>query len=209
MRAKLLFAVLVVSLLNVAMTYPARAAPGECWVYDIEATTTTAGGTYSYSGVLVVFPEPIITSTGTSTPANEWEFWLQLGNPTTNPSPGAIYFATNSGITNTTSLAMAQLQLADIQPNSEGYFEVYPRLYESQQMVNLFNISGGFTATPFTITDGAMGIAFSEDFNEVGAVVEFLGRSQFTVGTRADVPYQAEIEGTFAETSTSCTTAGR
>lgn len=210
MRAKLLLAVLVMGLFgaySIAAT-PALAA-SECWVYEIEATTNTWGGTHVYGGVLVVFPEPIIEHTGTSTPANAWEFWFQLGTPVTNPSPGAIYFATNSGITNTTAQAAARLQLADISWHEDGYFTVLPRLYESQQMINLFNAYGGVTAQVYTVTAGGMAIGFSEDFDEVYAEVGFLGRSMMTVGTRADTPYEAEIEGTFVESSTACVTAGR
>lgn len=196
-------------MLGILVVTPSSAQTSECLVYTFDATTTTWGGTYAQQGVLVVFPEAVITSTGTSSPANDWEFWFQIGNPYTNPTPGAIYFATNAAVTNTTMLGATRLQLADITWNNEGYWHVTPGLYESQQMVNMFTAYGGITATPYTITYGAMGISFSEDFTTVTAAVDFLGHSFYTSAQNASVPYQAEITGTFLTTSTDCVTPGR
>jgi hypothetical protein len=80
-------------------------------------------------GLLVVFPEPVITVTGTEAPANAWEFWFQIGQPYTTPSPGTIYFTTNSALMATSdTMANAQLQLAETARNDAGfYFAVLSR----------------------------------------------------------------------------------
>jgi hypothetical protein len=209
MHFRLLIALLTTLCFSLSTTAPPVAAANECWVYTFDATTFTWGGTFDQQGVLVVFPEPVITSTGSSTLANEWELWFQIGNPYTSPGPGAIYFATNSAITNTTDLAATQLQLADITWNDDGYFVITPRLYESQQLVNMFTAYGGVTAIPYTVTAGTMGIAFSDDYETFYAQVDFLGHSFLTPAQRADVPYQAEMTGSFLTTSTDCVTPGR
>ena len=137
MRVRFVLALLISIACTVVAPASGRAAVQRCLIYDVTATIDVQGVALNRTGTLVVFPDPLITETGTDTPANPWEFWFQLGEPATNPTPGSIYFATNSGIiASSGTAAAAQLQLADITWNPAGYFQVVPRVYEAQLFVN-------------------------------------------------------------------------
>lgn len=196
---KQLLAVLIVVLLtSFALSQPVYAQE-ECWVYDVEIQGSLEGYNFQRQGRLVVLPFQLIESTGTRSPANQWEFWLQSGQPWASPSRGSILFVTNSFFTDGGNYGRAMIQMADITWNNDGgYYIVEPNMYESQNVLNAFNINTGVTAGANIITAGGMGIGFSEDFSQVFARIEFLGRNWMTPGSRASLSYIADIEGTFA-----------
>lgn len=175
--------------------------PPDCYVYGIKAEGQV-GNQYGYneftiSGNLVVWVTKIEFS-------NQAEhMWMQLGNPLTNPSSGALFFTSNGyfapGYIDAWTSGVVELATVELEELRNGFhysMEVNDDFATNQAgMINVANYSSGLLAEAKILQSGILDAYFSEDAMEVSGGVSALIRSWSTLESQASIEYYAEFTG--------------
>ena len=138
-----------------------------------------------------------ITTRGVSGDVNGLDFFLVSGNPAGAPSPGAIYFTTNSlaARDGSRTFRTAMLDLAAMVRVSGRSVTVTPFTVLTRQYLS-FTASNRITASLYMIEGGSMNILFNNNLTAFNGSIALLGRAAWYPSS-PQVRYSATITGVY------------
>jgi hypothetical protein len=138
-----------------------------------------------------------ITTRAVAGDVNGLDFFLVSGNPAGSPSPGALYFTTNSLAARNGSLSFrtSMLDLAmTVRVNGRSVM-VTPFTTLTRQWL-LFTARSGVTASPYMIEGGSINLLFNSSSTAFSGSIALIGRAAWYPSSQP-VPYNATITGTY------------
>lgn len=155
------------------------------------------GGAQAFNRTGYLYLTNTITTQGVSGDVNGLDFFLVSGNPAGAPSPGALYFTTNSlaALGGSRTFRTSMLDLAAMVRVRGKSVTVTPFTVLTRQYLS-FTASSRITASLYMIEGGSINLLFNSNSTAFNGSIALLGRAAWYPSS-PQVRYSATITGTY------------